>query len=124
MVLNVLSRDEIRDRIGAIEESGINRVTRFSITGYSLGGLLARYIVGSLHHSKFFENVKPVNFDAIATPHLGIPVYPDVWSPIFALLGPRLMSRTGKQFYAADKWDEPDGSSLLEIMSRRGDSPR
>ncbi|KAF9509632.1 hypothetical protein BS47DRAFT_1396681 [Hydnum rufescens UP504] len=95
---------EIRERISAIEQNEMKRVTRFSITGYSLG---------------FFENVKPVNFDTIATPHLGIPVYPNLWSPIFAVLGPRLLSRTGKQFYATDKWDEPEGAPLLEIMSRK-----
>ena len=119
MGVNVRSR-KIRERVVAIEETGTRHVTRFSITGYSLGGLLARYIVGSLHYSKFFENVKPVNFNTIATPHLGIPVYPNFWSPIFAALGPRLLSRTGKQFYATDKWDGPDGRPLLEIMSRRG----
>jgi len=110
---------EIRERISAIEQNEMKRVTRFSITGYSLGGLVARYVVGSLHHSKFFENVKPVNFNTIATPHLGIPLYPNFWSPVFAVLGPRLLSRTGKQFYATDKWDGPEGSPLLEIMSRK-----
>ncbi len=102
-------------------------MTRFSVTGYSLGGLIARYVVGYvvrivtspiLHHGLrvhgvqvahachsillqrgFFENVTPVNLNTIATPHIGLPKYPTVISSLFSYLGPKLLSRTGEQFY-------------------------
>lgn len=69
-------KQQIYKRIEAIESSGSRKVTRFSITGYSLGGLLARYVIGALYAQKFFDRVEPVNFNTIATPHLGIPLYP------------------------------------------------
>ncbi|KAF8323474.1 putative serine esterase-domain-containing protein [Cantharellus anzutake] len=108
----------IRERIQAIQSSG-DTVIRFSITGYSLGGLVARYVVGVLHHADFFAAVEPVNFVTIATPHLGIPRYPTTVSSIHAVLGPKFLSRTGEQFWAMDKWDGPDGRPLLDIMNRR-----
>ncbi|EEB95023.1 hypothetical protein MPER_06072, partial [Moniliophthora perniciosa FA553] len=92
-------------------------VDRFSIVGYSLGGLVARYLIGILHDKHFFENVIPVNFDTIATPHIGLATYKN--SRLYdalAYLGPRLCSRTGEQMYAVDKWS-PSGRSLLEVMA-------
>lgn len=94
-------------------------VTRFSITGYSLGGLVARYLVGVLHQRKFFETVTPVNFMTVATPHIGLVRYPTFRSSLFAYLGPRLLSRTGEQFYAMDKWSA-NGRPLLEVMADPG----
>ena len=71
---------QIQGKIASIEEKGDRKVTRFSITGYSLGGLLARYVIGALYATKFFDTIKPVNFTTIATPHLGIPKYPSFLS--------------------------------------------
>jgi dienelactone hydrolase len=36
---------QIFDQVEKLEKEG-KRVTRFSVTGYSLGGLLARYVIG------------------------------------------------------------------------------
>jgi hypothetical protein len=119
--------------IEALERDG-KTVTRFSVTGYSLGGLVARYVVGCvlsfitliigiehhpqhsiLHQRKFFVTVTPVNFNTIATPHIGLLAYPSFFSRLSSLLGPKLLSRTGEQFYGVDKWSNT-GKSLLEVM--------
>ena len=55
----------------------------------------------------------------VATPHIGIVQYPNWRSRTFAFLGPRLLSRTGEQFYAVDKWSAT-GRSLLEVMADPG----
>lgn len=102
-------------------EDDVKKVTRFSVTGYSLGGLVARYLLGVLHQRKFFDTVEPVNFTTVATPHIGIVQYPNWRSRTFAFLGPRLLSRTGEQFYAVDKWSAT-GRSLLEVMADPGTS--
>jgi hypothetical protein len=83
---------QIRERIASIEEKGDRKVTRFSITGYSLGGLLARYVIGALHAAKFFDTVEPVNFTTIATPHLGIPKYPSFFSAMVGSFSPMFPS--------------------------------
>lgn len=118
------------------EEQG-RRVTRFSVMGYSLGGLIARYVIGCaplihlplvdhvhvfhriLHQNKFFEAVTPVNFNTIATPHVGIPSFPTAQSSIRSFFGRNFMSRTGQQFYCADKWS-PNGRTLIEVLGDPG----
>ncbi|KAI5118402.1 hypothetical protein M0805_007536 [Coniferiporia weirii] len=107
--------DEIYEKTKEIENSG-RKVVKFSITGYSLGGLVARYVIGVLQRRSFFANVQPTNFTTFATPHIGLFRTSSVWSSILATLGPRLLSRTGEQFYAVDTWGA-SGRSLLEVMA-------
>ncbi|KAK7056428.1 hypothetical protein VNI00_002983 [Paramarasmius palmivorus] len=92
------------------------KVVKFSITGYSLGGLVSRYVIGILYQKGYFENVAPINFNTIATPHLGLPRYPSLLSTLYSTLGPKLLSRTGEQFYCVDKWSNTD-KPLLEVMA-------
>jgi len=106
---------EIFQEIEKLEKGG-RKVTRFSVTGYSLGGLLARYVVGVLHQRQFFTTVTPVNFNTIATPHIGLPEYPSFLSRLGSILVPRFFSRTGEQFYGVDRWSNT-GKSLLEVMT-------
>ncbi|SCZ89901.1 BZ3500_MvSof-1268-A1-R1_Chr1-3g01649 [Microbotryum saponariae] len=89
------------------------QVKRFSIVGYSLGGLVARYVLGLLESRSpsFFDDVKPVNFTAFASPWIGIPRYESVWSNVFRFLGARLLSRSGAQLYLTDRYLP---SSLVE----------
>jgi len=141
---------QIRGKIASIQEQGDRKVTRFSISGYSLGGLLARYVIGALYANKFFDTIEPVNFTTIATPHLGIPKYPSFFSTMvrhfssFHLrisfhvriayttllsfqgtqIGPRLLGRTGLQFYGVDKSNGPDSRPLLEIMADHSECKR
>jgi len=105
-----------------IEELAPRRVARFSIIGYSLGGLIARYVLGALEARtpSFFETVEPVNFTTFASPAVGVPKFPTVFSSIINFCGARLLSRTGEQLYAEDSFHA--GKPLLEIMSQPGTS--
>jgi hypothetical protein len=47
---------EILQEIEKLESDGRN-VVRFSITGYSLGGLLARYVVGCVLSTHFLHHL-------------------------------------------------------------------
>ncbi len=95
-------------------------MTRFSIVGYSLGGLLARYAVGILSASGFFEEVTPINFATVATPNVGLLRYPTFVSTVANTFGPTMLSRTGTHFWATDDWS--DGKPLLEAMSESGEA--
>jgi hypothetical protein len=106
---------EVMDTVKELEDKG-DHVVRFSVTGYSLGGLIARYCIGVLHQQGFFGKVEPVNFNTIATPHCGLPRYPSFFSSLTQTLGPKLLSRTGEQFYCVDKWS-PKGRPLLVVMA-------
>ncbi|KAJ7907692.1 DUF676-domain-containing protein [Mycena leptocephala] len=72
--------EEIVAEVEKLQQEG-RTVSKFSITGYSLGGLVARYVVGILSQRGFFKNVTPVNFNTLATPHLGLPRYPRSFRP-------------------------------------------
>jgi hypothetical protein len=107
--------EEIDEKIREIEDSE-RKVTRFSITGYSLGGLVSRYIIGILYHRGFFDTVVPMNFATIATPHLGLLTYPNWFSKLSSSLGPKMLGRTGLQFFAKDQYADT-GKPLIEIMA-------
>ncbi|CAE6481195.1 hypothetical protein ACGC1H_003481 [Rhizoctonia solani] len=112
---------EIYQRIEEVEADGSKKVTKFSIFGYSLGGLISRYAIGILYQKGFFRTVKPINFTTFATPHLGLPRLRGFVGGVMHKLGPKMLSRTGKQFYGVDKdtWssDDKEGRPLLEVMA-------
>jgi triacylglycerol esterase/lipase EstA (alpha/beta hydrolase family) len=91
-------------------------VTRFSVFGYSMGGLIARYLLGVLRARNFFDNIAPVNFTTFATPHIGVPRYPGFLSSIVFRVGPRMLSVSGEQFFHTDSWGTT-GRPLLAVMA-------
>ncbi|KIM26152.1 hypothetical protein M408DRAFT_25591 [Serendipita vermifera MAFF 305830] len=103
---------EVLERIEDLERDGIHRVTRFSAIGYSMGGLLARI----LHHRKFFETVKPINFTTFAAPNIGLVRTGTIASKLEFKIIHKVMSRTGPQFYGLDAWSAT-GQSLIEVMA-------
>ncbi|KAE9399538.1 DUF676-domain-containing protein [Gymnopus androsaceus JB14] len=114
--------EEIIQEINRLREQG-KHVRQFSITGYSLGGLVSRYVVGIFFQRGLFSpsssepiSLIPMNFCTMATPHLGLCRYPTFISSLSHTLGPKLLSRTGEQFYLKDKWSK-NGRPLLDIMA-------
>ncbi|KAG8730010.1 hypothetical protein FRC11_007535 [Ceratobasidium sp. 423] len=114
----------IYEEIKELEADGTKKVTKFSIFGYSLGGLISRYAIGILHQRGFFRTVKPINFTTFSTPHPGLPRLRGAIGTMMHKLGPRMLSRTGKQFYGVDRdtWspDDKKGRPLLEVMADKG----
>ncbi|KAJ4000546.1 DUF676-domain-containing protein [Lentinula boryana] len=111
---------EIVQEIAHLRSQG-KCVRHFSITGYSLGGLVSRYVVGILSQRGLFsadspDFMIPVNFNTIATPHFGLVEYDSVFDAIKRKLGPKLLSKTGEQFFCVDKWGK-SGRPLLDVMS-------
>lgn len=50
---------EIEEEVEKLAAAG-QTIKRFSVVGYSLGGLVGRYAVGLLENKGFFKNIKPV----------------------------------------------------------------
>ncbi|KZT27895.1 DUF676-domain-containing protein [Neolentinus lepideus HHB14362 ss-1] len=107
--------EEIYTEVERLAKEG-RKVTKLSFTGYSLGGLVARYVIGILSQRCLFDDVIPVNFNTIATPHIGLLRYSSFFSSIQNALGPKLLSRTGEQLYGVDKWSAK-GRPLLDVMA-------
>ena len=59
---------EIEDEIESLANAG-TPVSRFSLVGYSLGGLVARYAIGLLYSKRVFDQIEPmVRSDPIQSP--------------------------------------------------------
>lgn len=97
-------------------------VARFSIIGYSLGGLVARYVIALLDSQNYFNNpsssssskqVKKVearHFATFATPHIGVPPADGNFGRLANFIGGRMLSRTGEQLYLLDSGWESDNN--------------
>ncbi|CAL3973524.1 unnamed protein product [Diplocarpon coronariae] len=107
---------EIEEEIEKLARAG-QEISRISLVGYSLGGLVARFTVGLLDSKGFFEKIKPVNFTTFATPHLGVRTPLRGWhNHVWNVLGARTLSASGRQLFTIDKFRET-GMPLLEVLA-------
>jgi hypothetical protein len=107
---------EIEDMLEELGRDGY-KIKKFSIVGYSLGGLVARYAIGLLYHKGYFEKMTPVNFTTFVTPHLGVRTpltgYPNhLWN----VLGARTLSMSGRQLFMIDNFRNTD-RPLLSVLA-------
>ena len=107
---------EIEDTLDELAREGY-KITKLSIAGYSMGGLVARYAIGLLNHKGWFEKIRPVNFTTFATPHLGVrtPLI-GFRNQLWNVLGARTLSISGQQLFIIDKFRET-GRPLLGVMA-------
>lgn len=107
---------EIEDTIEELKRDGFN-IDRFSIVGYSLGGLIARYAIGLLDSKRYFDYIKPVNFTTFATPHLGVRTpLRGYQNQIWNVLGARTLSASGRQLFTVDDFRDT-GRPLLSVLA-------
>ena len=107
---------EIEDILDELGRDG-HKVTRFSIVGYSLGGLVARYTIGLLYHKGLFDRMTPVNFTTFVTPHLGVrtPLI-GKQNHLWNVLGARTLSTSGRQLFLIDNFRDT-GRPLLSVLA-------
>ncbi|EGW33340.1 uncharacterized protein SPAPADRAFT_135780 [Spathaspora passalidarum NRRL Y-27907] len=109
--------DEIREITTSIQISGDN-VVKFSIIGYSLGGLIARYALGILYANDYFEDITPVNFVTFCSPHVGVlnPLPNSRSAKLYNSYAPLFLAITGGQLFLKDQIREI-GKPLLVWMA-------
>lgn len=108
--------DEVEQKLDELAMAG-HDITKISFTGYSFGGLIARYAIGLLYHKGVFERVEPVNFTTFATPHLGTRTpLKGYHSHLWNVLGARTLSMSGRQLFGIDKFRDT-GRSLLSVLA-------
>lgn len=95
--------DEILEVAHSLESQG-SKVTKFSLIGYLLGGLVSRYALGILYDNGFFENVQPIHFVTFCTPHVGV-LNPGtgISTKIYNTLAPYFLAATGSQLFLTDR---------------------
>lgn len=94
---------DILYEIETLKEKQGYTVTKISIVGYSLGGLIARYVIGVLEELGFFDHVQPVFYLTFATPHVGVEFFrQNFFEKTANLVGPYFFGQSGKQLFIAD----------------------
>ncbi|KEF55010.1 uncharacterized protein A1O9_08663 [Exophiala aquamarina CBS 119918] len=107
---------EIEEKLDELNRHGY-KITRFSIVGYSLGGLVARYAIGLLYHKGYFDKLTPVNFTTFVTPHLGVRTPLIGYSNhLWNVLGARTLSTSGRQLFTIDSF-RSTGRPLLSVLA-------
>lgn len=107
---------EIEDKLRELEAKG-QHITKLSIVGYSLGGLIARYCIGLLYSRGWFDKLRPVNFTAFASPFLGVRTpHKGYHSYLYNALASQMLSASGKQLFLVDNF-RGSGRTLLEILA-------
>ncbi|KAI8138163.1 putative serine esterase-domain-containing protein [Fennellomyces sp. T-0311] len=79
-------------------------------------GLMARYAVGLLGSSGFFNTIEPLLYVTFATPHLGVRKEPTgTWAHVYNYVTGHILSRTGEQLQLLD--DHEKGQPLLRVLA-------
>ena len=107
---------EVEDELEKLEQAG-HKITKLSVVGYSLGGLIARYCIGLLYSRGWFDKLQPVNFTAFASPFLGVraPVrgyHTNFWNAF----GGHTLSASGQQLFLIDSFRDT-GRPLLSVLT-------
>ncbi|KSA02120.1 uncharacterized protein AC631_02116 [Debaryomyces fabryi] len=95
--------NEITAETDKLDNTG-HKVRKFSILGYSLGGLISRYAIGVLYYEGYFEKAEPVNFITFCSPHVGaIKPYNSFLSKMFNGFASYFLAHSGAQLFLKDK---------------------
>ena len=107
---------EIEETLEELARDGY-KIKKLSMVGYSLGGLVARYAIGLLHHKGWLDKIQPANFTTFATPHLGVrtPLI-GYANHLWNVLGARTLSTSGRQLFVIDSFRDT-GRPLLSILA-------
>jgi hypothetical protein len=107
---------EIEETLEELARDGY-KIKKLSMVGYSLGGLVARYAIGLLHHKGWLDKIQPANFTTFATPHLGVrtPLI-GYANHLWNVLGARALSTSGRQLFTVDSFRDT-GRPLLSVLA-------
>ncbi|KAK6458001.1 putative serine esterase-domain-containing protein [Scheffersomyces xylosifermentans] len=121
--------DEILLQTNGLNQND-NQVTKFSIVGYSLGGLISRYAIGILYSKGYFKAIEPVNFVTFCTPHVGVvnPMHRTLSAFMYNNFVPYFLAHSGNQMFLKDKvtnhkkpllvWMSDPNSYFFKSLSR------
>lgn len=107
---------EIEDTLEQLSAKG-HTITKLSVVGYSLGGLVARYAIGLLEANGTLDKLEPMNFTTFVSPHVGVRSPIKGWpSHVWNVLGARTISISGRQLFMIDDF-RGTGKPLLSLLA-------
>ncbi|PYH95116.1 DUF676-domain-containing protein [Aspergillus ellipticus CBS 707.79] len=107
---------EVEEALEKLAAAG-HHITKLSMVGYSLGGLVVRYALGLLYARGWLDKLEPVNFTTFASPHVGVrnPLS-GTWGFLWNNVGPMTLSTSGKQLFMIDSFRDSD-KPLLSVLA-------
>ncbi|PWY90187.1 lipase/serine esterase [Aspergillus heteromorphus CBS 117.55] len=107
---------EVEEALEELAAAG-HHITKLSMVGYSLGGLVARYALGLLYARGWLDKLEPVNFTTFVSPHVGVrnPLK-GTWGFLWNNVGPLTISTSGKQLFLIDSFRD-SGKPLLSVLA-------
>ncbi|PYI10297.1 DUF676-domain-containing protein [Aspergillus sclerotiicarbonarius CBS 121057] len=107
---------EVEEALEELATAG-HHITKLSMVGYSLGGLVARYALGLLYARGWLDKLEPVNFTTFVSPHVGVrhPLK-GTWGFLWNNVGPHTISISGKQMFMIDSFRD-SGKPLLSVLA-------
>ncbi|RAL01784.1 lipase ROG1 family protein, partial [Aspergillus ibericus CBS 121593] len=107
---------EVEEALEELAAAG-HHITKLSMVGYSLGGLVARYALGLLYARGWLDKLEPVNFTTFVSPHVGVrhPLK-GTWGFLWNNVGPHTISISGKQLFMIDSFRD-SGKPLLSVLA-------
>lgn len=90
-------------------------ITKISVLGYSMGGLVARFVLGKMfgEYHDLFEGIEPQIFITMATPHLGVQFYnprryffKGLLQFCMKLIGSNIIGKSGRELFVVNKHNE------------------
>lgn len=116
-VCGIRVANEIQEAINALNVDG-NKVTKLSVAGYSLGGLISRYALGLLFLRGLFDTIEPVSYTTFASPHVGVlTLGTGLASRLFNSLAPYMLAYTSQQLFLTDRVPVHKFKPLLYCMA-------
>ncbi|CVL09028.1 related to lipase/serine esterase [Fusarium mangiferae] len=107
---------EIEAKLRSIKEQG-GKITKLSMAGYSLGGLVSRYAVGLLDAKGILGDLECMNVPTFAISHLGVRTPLKGWlNNVRNVLGARTLSMSGRQLFTIDKFRDTN-RPLLAVLA-------
>ena len=107
---------EIEEEIKIVESKGAF-ISKISMIGYSLGGIMARYAIGLLYSRGLFDRIRPINFHTFACPHLGVKTpLQGPQSHAWNAFGGNTLSATGRQVFLIDSFRD-SSQPLFLVMT-------
>lgn len=98
-----------------IKEFKEGQITKISIVGYSMGGLIARFVIGKMftEFEQIFKGIEPHLFLTFASPHLGVQFYnPNkstfkcLLQPILRGVGSNILGKSGRELFITNKFND------------------
>ncbi|EGG13976.1 esterase/lipase/thioesterase domain-containing protein [Cavenderia fasciculata] len=105
--------DRLFNEIVQLTKQYQEQIKKISIIGHSLGGLITRHAIGKLYQHGYFNNVQPIQYISLSSPHCGSRrPKSTAFNKLACVFTDAMIKMTGKQLMLTD---DPENPLLLKM---------